>query len=369
MPKYWHICQADAVMRNTTTSPAVWIGLSERGAPLAIDDRLQAVLTHYPQIASPRSVEPLGAAGGFSGAQFWRLQTEDGPLCLRRWPPEHPNRERLEFIQAVLWHVHQEGCYFVPLPLESSSNAGYVWHDDHYWEITPWMPGKADYHIAPTNEKLANALAALASFHVAAESFPIPQGEPAPSPGIRQRKEMAEELRAGGLTKLQAAMECSAWPELDRRAARAVTLAIRALSAIDQAIAPCRGLNVVLQPCIRDVWHDHMLFFDGQVSGIVDFGAMRVDNVATDIARLLGSLVGDERDGWRIGLEAYEAIRPLSEHEGKLIKAFDRSGIALSLVNWLRWIYLDRRNFEQRGAVETRFDELLPRLERLTELA
>ncbi len=335
---------------------------------MATDDRLHAVLTHFPHVAPPDRVEPLGGAGGYSGAQFWRLETEDGPLCLRRWPPEHPNRERLEFIQAVLWHVHQEGCYFVPLPLESSSNAGYVWHDGHYWELAPWMPGKADYHIAPTNEKLANALAALASFHLAAESFPIPQGEPAPSPGIRQRGEMAEDLRETGLAKLQSAVRQSAWPELDRRAARAMALFSRALPAVENALTPCRELSVALQPCIRDVWHDHVLFLDGQVSGIVDFGAMRVDNVATDVARLLGSLVGDERDGWRLGLEAYEAVRPLSEHEGKLIKAFDRSGIVLSLVNWLRWIYLDRRIFEHRAAVELRFDELLPRLERLTEL-
>ena len=122
-----------------------------------------------------------------------------------------------------------------------------------------------------------------------------------------------------------------------------------------------------LQPCIRDIWHDHVLFLDGQVSGIVDFGAMRVDNIATDIARLLGSLVGDEREGWRQGLEAYETVRPISEHEGRLIKAFDRSGVVLALVNWLRWIYLEKRIFERRDAVEARFDELLPRLERLTE--
>jgi Ser/Thr protein kinase RdoA (MazF antagonist) len=335
---------------------------------LTIEPCLQAVLAHYPDLSPVVGLQPLGGAGGFSGAQFWRLDTEDGPLCLRCWPPAHPNRERLEFIQAVLWHVHMEGCYFVPLPLESSTNAGYVLHDGHFWELTPWMPGKADYHAAPTNEKLVNALSALATFHVAASSFPVPHSEPAPSPGVAQRLELVRDLRGDLLNSWKDALAASAWLEVDRRAARAVQLIPRALPAVEQALAACRELNVTMQPCIRDVWHDHVLFLDGQVSGIIDFGAMRIDNPATDVARLLGSLVGDERDGWRLGLEAYEAVRPLSEDEGRLIKAFDRSGIVLSLVNWLRWLYVDRRTFEHRGAVETRFDELLPRLERLTEL-
>jgi len=340
---------------------------SREGTPLPIEPDINALVDHFPDLPEVTRLEALGAAGGFSGAQFWRLHTDEGPYCLRRWPPEHPNRERLEFIQAVLWQVHQEGCYFVPLPLESDTGAGYVFDAGHYWEITPWMPGKADYHHAPTNEKLTNALAALAQFHRAAESFPVAQQAAAPSPGLVQRRDFAKDLTAGGLDKLRDATRAPAWAEIDRRAQRVLALLPRTLPAVEQALGPCLELPVALQPCIRDVWHDHVLFLGGQVSGIVDFGAMRVDNVATDIARLLGSLVGDERDGWRMGLEAYEAVRPLTEHEGRLIKAFDRSTVVLSLVNWLRWLYVDRRHFADRAAVELRFDEFLPRLERLTE--
>jgi len=335
---------------------------------LKLEPRLETVLRHYPDLGEIRTWRPLGGAGGFSGAEFWRLETEQGPFCLRRWPQEHPNRERLEFIQAVLWQVHQEGCYFVPLPLEAATHAGYVRHEGHFWEVTPWMPGKADYHQAPTNEKLCDALAALANFHTAAASFPVPQAGPAPSPGIAQRLELVRTLKEPQLAELQAALDRSTWLEMDRRARRALSLVPRALPAVETLLAECLPLAVPLQPCIRDVWHDHVLFLDGQVSGIIDFGAMRIDNVATDIARLTGSLVGDERDGWRLGLEAYEAVRPLAEAEGKLIKAFDRSGVLLSLVNWLRWLYVERRTFENRAAIELRVDELLPRLERLTEL-
>ncbi len=331
-------------------------------------DDISSVLAHYPALADVQRVEPLGGAGGFSGALFWKVETEDDAFCVRRWPQEHPNRERLEFIQAVLWHVHQEAFYLVPLPLETESGGGYVRYAEHFWEAAPWMPGRADYHQTPTVEKLSSALTGLAEFHVAASSFPVAQGRPAPSPGLAQRFRLAADLRGGMLLQLREAMKQTAWPELDRRAARVMELIPRALAAIDQALLQCLDTSVSLQPCIRDIWHDHVLFLDGQLSGIVDFGAMRVDNVAADIARLLGSLVGDEREGWMAGLAAYESVRPISEPESRLIKAFDRSNVALSLVNWLRWVYFDRREFEKREAIEARFDELLPRLERLTEL-
>ena len=63
-----------------------------------------------------------------------------------------------------------------------------------------------------------------------------------------------------------------------------------------------------LQPCIRDVWHDHILFLGDSVSGIVDYGAMAVDTVAGDIARLLGSLVGNHVADWEEGIDAYHQL-------------------------------------------------------------
>src|SRR5262245_36830825 len=108
------------------------------------------VIAAYPAPCQPREVEYLDAAGGFSGARFWRLATACGTLCLRCWPPEHPSQERLEFIQAILWRVQQEGFRLVPLPLETLRHAGYVRHDGHLWELTPWMPGRADYRTSPS---------------------------------------------------------------------------------------------------------------------------------------------------------------------------------------------------------------------------
>ena len=61
-----------------------------------------------------RRLDPLGSAGGFSGARFWRVESAAGQLCLRCWPREHPTRDRLEQIHRVLRHAHSSGLLFVP---------------------------------------------------------------------------------------------------------------------------------------------------------------------------------------------------------------------------------------------------------------
>ncbi len=61
-----------------------------------------------------------------------------------------------------------------------------------------------------------------------------------------------------------------------------------------------------------------------------------MDHIAADISRLLGSLVGDDVAARTAGLEAYQAIRELTDDEAWLIEAYDRSSILLAGVNWLR---------------------------------
>jgi Ser/Thr protein kinase RdoA (MazF antagonist) len=110
-----------------------------------------------------------------------------------------------------------------------------------------------------------------------------------------------------------------------------------------------------------------VLFVGDEVSGIVDFGSMRPDNVATDVARLLGSLAGDDTQDWQSGLSAYQSVRPLSDDELSLVKAFDRSTVVLGGLQWLEWVYLDGRQFDNRAAVLERVDEFLRRLESLAQ--
>ena len=138
----------------------------------------------------------------------------------------------------------------------------------------------------------------------------------------------------------------------------------------DRMIADLRGvrsLSVSLQPVLRDVWHDHLLFTGDKVTGLIDPSACRADSVACDLSRLIGSLAGDDVRERGFALEEYERIRPLSSNERVLVQVFDRSGVLLSGWTWLEWLYLERRPFPDVSRVIVRLTEILTRMRRLLD--
>jgi Ser/Thr protein kinase RdoA (MazF antagonist) len=324
---------------------------------------IREVLQHYPLDCQPSRVEPLGSAGGMSGAQFWRLAAPRGELGLRRWPPEHPTPERLRFIHAVLAHAKRHGITFLPIPITTHAGQSFVQHADHLWEIAPWMPGVANYAQAPSTEKLRAAMIALAKIHVAVQDFSR-QGSTTSdggSPAINDRLTRLHELSQGGQQKLAQAITNTHWPELAPLAREFLGVLPRALPGVIASLQPLAHTPLPLQPCLRDVWHDNVLFTGNQVTGIVDFGALDIDTPACDIARLLGSLVGDDADGWHTGVTAYTTVRVLSTDELCAVSALDISGTMIAGCNWIRWIYIEDRRFEDPTQVVRRFRAITAR--------
>ena len=124
---------------------------------------------------------------------------------------------------------------------------------------------------------------------------------------------------------------------------------------------------VPILPCLRDVWREHVLFEGDKVAGMIDYGALRTDSVAADIARLLGSYLGDSRPAWEVGIVAYQRARKLSDAEKSLIELYDRSAVLLSGTYWVRWIFVDGIEFPDLSRVELRMDEWLGRLRHLAQ--
>jgi homoserine kinase type II len=265
----------------------------------------------------------------------------------------------------VLQHVASHGFALVPLPLPLLSGETYLFHAGHLWQLEPFMPGRGDYAAQPSRQRLTNALSALARFHQAALDFPQREATSGSSHGMLERIERLERFKAGGLVRLRSRIDTSYEPELAALAIDCCELARQVIPGLADEVASLTRVKVPQQPVIGDVWHDNVLFEGDAVSGIVDFGATRIDNVARDIARLLGGMAADNRDDWQHGLAAYETIRPLSPTEQQFVTMFDRCNVALSGLNWATWIYDEHREFDDLAAVRGRLEHFVSRLRHL----
>lgn len=328
-----------------------------QNAPIA------AVLRHYDH---PKVIDSLSTGGGLSGAQLWRLTTTGGTLVLRRWPAEHPSPERLAFIHQVLRTAGRAGFALVGVPIVTRSGQTWVSHDAHLWELTPWMPGQADFRQRPSAERLAAALRSLAQFHLATARVE-PSRCPPTLPSAEQRRKRLEALAAdqipwrAALAESQTSPTPHSWPALAERANVWLATARQRAVRLLRRWAEAGPVPEPLQPCIRDIWHEHVLFEGEQVSGIIDFGALQPDCVATDLARLIGSLALSDRAAWHQALLAYETLRPLSGAERRWVGLLDSAAVLLAPAQWFAWHYGEGRRFDDPARVLARVDEYLAR--------
>lgn len=323
---------------------------------------VHAVLSHYRLDPQTVAVEAQGNRGGFSGARLWRCRHGLRRLCLRAWPAGGPSPERLDWAHGLMATAVRDGLSFVPRVLSARSGNTWVDLDGRLWELTSWLPGVADFHASPTPARLGEACSALGRLHRCWGRFAAARG---PCPAVERRLRAVAEwqqlVRSGWRPRFEEAPAVDAW------AGRAWRLASWWLERVPALLEPWRQPFAV-QPCLCDVWHDHLLFEAERLTGLVDYGSVKQDNVAVDLARLLGSLVEDDRERWALGLTAYRSERLLSGEEEDLARVLDRTGVAIGASNWLRWCYHDGRRFDDVAAVVRRLAALVERMERWTTL-
>jgi homoserine kinase type II len=315
-------------------------------------------------------------ASGFSGAKLWRSTNCETELLLRRWP-EGTGRERLEAIYWLLFQLRFcSGLAFVPYLGLRSPEGAFVWSISHagaLWTLQPYLPGEpAGERPAPA--KLRNALRAVAQFHLAAVESQVCEhvrdGEfahraPGPAIGLKSRTQLAASFLQTGLACLQAAVIPIHLRDIQSRRERLLPLASEVAPRLLVNSQPALLWQVPLIPCLRDIHSAHVLFTGDEVTGLIDYDAMRIDSVATDLARLLGSYCSDDFELWDVGLKAYDEIRPLSKDERDLVVHYDRFAVLLTGLQWLDWILLEGKQFEL-AKVLPRIDATLLRLEHLS---
>jgi Ser/Thr protein kinase RdoA (MazF antagonist) len=271
------------------------------------------------------------------------------------------NAEGLTFVPRVYDYLNPDADVLGRTSI--AFDAGFL------WDLTCWMPGRADFPERPSQARMEAACTALARLHLVWAHDPD---------SIRERFRVlylpaqdgcpAVHRRLAVVRRWNALVERGWRPDFDYHpgwlwAHRAWYNINAQIDRVTAQLLPWLEVPVNVQPCLCDVWHEHVLFEGDQVTGLIDYDGMKVDNVAVDLARLLGSLAGDGAELRDAGFRAYTAVRPLSLAEAGLVTALDHTGTLLGAVTWLLWLYRDCRTFVDWEAAARRLAELVRRLE------
>ncbi|MDR1140644.1 MAG: phosphotransferase [Planctomycetaceae bacterium] len=337
---------------------------------------VEHVLSAYPKDFRSEDLFLLDPSLSLGLCRHWRVESSKETFCLRRWSQGTPNRDRLQFIQAVLWTAAYEGIEFVPLPLETRKHKGFVEFDGSYWELLPWFDSfetEAETfdqldQFAQKDQKqfqVVAAMMALAQFHLAVSGFPLPDPPVSTSLRIQSQLTFWKSWVTKRFTRLnQVLLESRSNPSTLEEA-RLAKLGLTFLSLILPLSERCQSLlthaawlMVPVQPVIGNALWRHLRFDSNGVYGMIDFKEVSVDNVSLDIASLLGSATITDRTLWTLGLKAYQNIRSLSDDELFMVQIFDQTLVLLEGLQYLSSLFL-----EEKSWTELQQKEMIRRLE------
>ncbi len=328
-------------------------------------ERCLASIPHivHGELLAANGCEPVRQIqGGMSGATVWECTNAARvSTCLRGWPASHPTRERLTEIHQHLQLLTEANVNFTPELHYSRHGSSITFDGQRLWELTSWLPGHANYCSAPNHAKLVQAMQAIAKVHQ------VWCASSEKSSGIT--------AKVGSPTLVDRAKRLDAWhhrmgerTRLVRQTADTVErqLVSDTFELLNAWAAPLKkGLQrladdrVAHHFVLRDIWSEHLLFTEDQVTGIIDFGACRFDEPTTDLVRLLGSIEPHHEDRRREGLEIYNRCRrtlgnnstcansAFEELSWERFEILDQTATLLSALQWLEWLIIDERPFEQ----------------------
>jgi homoserine kinase type II len=314
----------------------------------------EEVLRRYSHLG--RGLHLAAHQGGFSGARIWRVDSSIGAFCLKSWPMAAMTGQRLSWIHELMRQARSKNLAFVPTVYPLVDGTTLLEYDHWLWDLTDWMPGKADFQLNPLPARLGAACEALAQLHLA---WTPPVDRYDFCPAIERRLEagfiLSDWIRSNWQPSAQAVGQSvvkRAWDALRSKG-----------EWMEPLLEPLRTRKWLMQPCLCDIWHDHVFFAGNKVSAIIDFGAAKINHVAVDLARLLGSLVEDDLASSSLGLDAYGSIRPISGLERRLARVLDVTGTLAGLVTWLHWLGREHQQFANESIVSDRIARLTGRVQ------
>lgn len=216
-----------------------------------------------------------------------------------------------------------------------------------------WMPGTAATDDAML-DVVRKGAAAIARFHACVRDLGTRQQR---APAILSRLQRLDELTP----LIQSKSQWIGRPVVDSVLAQAIHDAVRLVEwkwdevrcRIDRSLSHYADRKVHTQYVLRDVHREHILFSDGEPTGLIDFDAIRVDTPSTDLARWVAGFLGGPMDCDSVWDAALTGIRQENLLKTGHVPEID-PGMAgdlcyattwISLANWLVWVLKEQRQF------------------------
>ena len=279
---------------------------------------------------------------GYSGATIIRIRIREQSWCLRGWPTVTLPEDRIRELHRWLTFLAENGLP-VAVPVPDDTGDTLPAHQEQFWQLEPWLPGEADLEEDSSPPRLNAAMETLATLHLISEQYRCRDSARdwfsqwnGRSETIQQRISLLQNWNASEFGAVARALHDVSYEFAAHREAGLAILAhtqrvrARLLGDLD-ALS-----NVVVRqfPCLRDVWHAHILMDDSQVTGIIDPSHARTETVSCDLSRLLGGLPLDTGE-WTAAIASYSSVRALSSAERSLLIPLTTSGLVLSGLTWV----------------------------------
>lgn len=327
----------------------------------------------WPALQQASQFKPI--AEGLSSSQVWQVQLPNTTLCLKAWPTTAITSQRLT-------ELHQFQCelsaslFFIAKIERTMEGATFLKTQDHLWELSSWLPGAPVSALTVTLELGQAAIKAVARMHATSHSWKCQYGS---STSVAQRIEILQRYQVR-TTELKLSVERADEPL--RTLASHTLKHFHSLSSRVEAELNRLTIPTELFWVIRDLHIEHVLFENGKVTGIIDFGAARMDEPLVDLVRLLGSFWPMDRRKRHEMLFAYLSLMnevDSKKDSGLLLfgkqqqhqlsqleryKLLDEASTLLSAMQWLQWLVVERQQFaSETSTLINRWQMLVDRLD------
>lgn len=166
---------------------------------------------------------------------------------------------------------------FVPKLIRTRRGNTFCDVDGRLWDVSTWMPGDAESGNDFSVPRRRGAVKAIVSIHrIWGNSS---QAEEI-CPAVQRRLSLVDDYRQWSHTGATGTYD-----------SQLVTLMARLpvhLNEAELVLRPWTRQRVPVQLCFTDVHREHVLFSGDDVTGLIDYGAVKLDSPAVDLARLFG---------------------------------------------------------------------------------